>query len=39
MNKRFLWRGMDILSGDRIVIWGLIDDIWHYYNRKVSPYD
>ena len=27
------------MEGNADVIWGLIDDIWHWQQNKISPYD
>jgi hypothetical protein len=27
------------MDGNSDVIWGFIDDIWHWYNNKISPHD
>lgn len=34
MSDRYLWAPQDILEGKEPVIWGLLDDMWHFYNRK-----
>ena len=27
------------MNGHEAVFWGFLDDIYHFYNHKVSPYD
>ena len=39
MNSRYLWSAKDIIDGENDVIWGLLDDIWHWDKNKLSPYD
>lgn len=39
MNSRYLWSDSLIMEGNADVIWGLIDDIWHWQQNKISPYD
>eukprot|EP00826_Nyctotherus_ovalis_P042013 TRINITY_DN4283_c0_g3_i4.p1 TRINITY_DN4283_c0_g3~~TRINITY_DN4283_c0_g3_i4.p1 ORF type:complete len:576 (+),score=56.75 TRINITY_DN4283_c0_g3_i4:321-2048(+) len=39
MNPRCLWSVQDIANGNENVIWALLDDIWHFYHGKASPFD
>jgi len=39
MNSRFLWNIQDIIDGNADLIWGLLDDMWHFYHHKASPFD
>jgi len=34
MNARYLWCQQQILEGEAEIIWGLFDDIWHFYHNK-----
>ena len=38
-STRYLWAQDKILEGDCDVIWGLLDDIWHWKMNKISPFD
>jgi len=39
MNPRYLWAHDYLMQSNEDVFWGFLDDIWHLYNKKVSPYD
>lgn len=39
MNARYIFAQDYLMEGNEDVFWGLLDDIWHLYNKKVSPYD
>ena len=39
MNPRYLFAQDYLIQGNEDVFWGLMDDIWHLYNKKASPYD
>jgi hypothetical protein len=28
-----------MIEGDEEVIWGFLDDIWHWKHQKLSPFD
>jgi len=36
---RYLWAHRYLMDGNSDVIWGLLDDIWHWHFNKISPYD
>ena len=36
---RYLWAQKYIVDGNSDVIWGLLDDIWHWHFNKISPFD
>ncbi|CDW89619.1 UNKNOWN [Stylonychia lemnae] len=36
---RYLWAQKYIIDGNTDVIWGFLDDIWHWHFNKISPYD
>ena len=38
-NPRYLWISFSLILENDDVFWGLLDDVWHYYNNKVSKYD
>lgn len=38
-NPRYLWLSSSLILENEDVFWGLLDDIWHYYNNKLSRYD
>jgi hypothetical protein len=35
-NTRHLWSNNEIAAADMIVVWELLDDIWHFYSHKVN---
>ena len=37
--SRYLWSQNEMIKGNTDVIWGFLDDIWHWSNKKISPYD
>jgi len=39
LNSRFLWSVQEIVAGDEDVIWGLLDDLWYFYHKRISPLD
>ena len=39
MNSRYIFAQDYLMEGNENVFWGLLDDIWHLYNKKISPYD
>ena len=39
MNARYLWSENMMMEGHSDVIWGFIDDVWYWYNNKISPND
>jgi len=39
MNARYLWAENFMMEGNSDVIWGFIEDIWHWSNNKISPSD
>ena len=39
MNSRYLWAHWLIVEGYTDVIWGLLDDIWYFYHKKLNPHD
>ncbi|KAL4463923.1 hypothetical protein ABPG74_005860 [Tetrahymena malaccensis] len=40
MNPRYLFNSEDyLMEGNSDVFWGLLDDIWHLFHSKQSPYD
>lgn len=39
MNPRYLQAIEYLVEGNEDVFWGFFDDIWHLYNKKVSPFD
>jgi hypothetical protein len=39
MNPRYLNAIEHLVDGNEDVFWGFFDDIWHLYNKKVSPFD
>eukprot|EP00347_Sterkiella_histriomuscorum_P018003 403347156 len=38
-NPRYLWAQKHIIDGNSDVIWGFLDDIWHWHFNKISPFD
>lgn len=36
---RYLWAQRYLMDGNADVVWGLLDDIWHWHHNKISPYD
>ncbi len=34
MNSRYLWAEQNIVQGDPEAIWGLLDDLWHFFNHR-----
>ena len=39
MNPRYLNASYYLMSGHEQVFWGFLDDIYHFHNGKISPYD
>jgi len=39
MNPRYLFAQEYLVDGNEDVFWGFLDDIWHLYNKKISPHD
>ena len=39
MNPRYLHAQTYLMDGNEDVFWGLLDDIYHLYYHKISPYD
>ena len=37
--SRYLWAQRYLIEGSSDVVWGLLDDIWHWHFNKISPYD
>lgn len=37
--SRYLWSQNEMIRGNTDVIWGFLDDIWHWNHKKISPYD
>jgi len=38
-NSRYLWAQRYMMEGNADVIWGFFDDIWYWFNNKISPFD
>ena len=38
-SSRYLWAQCRMIEGNSDVIWGLLDDIWHWHFNKVSVHD
>lgn len=38
-SSRYLWAQSKAIEGNSDVIWGLLDDIWHWHFNKISVYD
>ena len=38
-NPRYLQAQEYLIEGNEEVFWGFLDDIWHLYNKKISPFD
>ena len=38
-SSRYLWAQSKIVEGNPDVIWGFLDDIWHWYHNKISEHD
>jgi len=38
-SSRYLWAQKLAVDGDADLIWGVIDDIWHWHFNKISPND
>lgn len=36
---RYLWAHRHLMDGDPDVLWGLLDDVWHWAHNKISPND
>jgi hypothetical protein len=36
---RYLWATKHLMEGNIDVIWGLLDDMWHWHFNKISPFD
>ena len=28
-----------MINGNEEIIWGFLDDVWHWHYKKISPYD
>lgn len=39
MNARYLWSDSLMMDGNSDVIWGFLDDVWYWFNNKISPFD
>lgn len=39
MKSRFLWSFQEVLDGEHDIIWGLLDDLWYFYNKSSSSYN
>lgn len=35
INSRYLWAEKFVFEGNEDVIWGILDDIWHFYSGKL----
>ena len=38
-SSRYLWAQSKMIEGESDVIWGLLDDIWHWHYNKISVHD
>ena len=38
-SSRYLWSQSKLIEGNEAVIWGFLDDIWHWTHNKTSPHD
>ena len=38
-SSRYLWAQGKAIEGNPDVIWGLLDDIWHWHHNKISVND
>ena len=38
-SSRYLWAHQKMIEGNTDVIWGLLDDIWHWHFNKISAHD
>ena len=38
-SSRYLWAQQKVIEGNGDVIWGLLDDIWHWHHNKISEHD
>ena len=38
-SSRYLWCQDKMIEGNADVIWGLLDDIWHWHYNKISEHD
>jgi len=38
-SSRYLWAQNKVIEGESDVIWGLLDDIWHWHFNKISVHD
>ena len=36
---RYLWGHRHLMDGNGDVVWGLLEDVWHWHFNKISPYD
>jgi hypothetical protein len=36
---RYLWAHRHLMDGNTDVVWGLLDDVYHWHHNKISPYD
>jgi hypothetical protein len=37
--SRYLWSSQEMINGNEQIIWGFLDDIWHWSHSKISPFD
>lgn len=38
-SSRYLWSQQKVIEGNTDVVWGLLDDIWHWHFNKISAND
>ena len=38
-SSRYLWSQQKVIEGNTDVVWGLLDDIWHWHFNKISATD
>lgn len=38
-SSRYLWAHDKVIEGNSDVIWGLLDDTWHWHFNKLSAHD
>ena len=38
-SSRYLWAQEKAIEGNSDVIWGLLDDVWHWHFNKISVHD
>ena len=36
---RYLWTERQVALGNSDLLWGLLDDMWHWHFNKISPFD